>query len=999
MDVFFDQIVELCKRERTAPKWVIVRSPRTAYTLAERVVRGGTDWVNLRCISLFHVALEMAAPYLLEHGIDPTPEGLGPALLVKLLEDLPAENDVPRYFRPLLNQPRIGETLWKTLHEFRMAGLHGRDLQARSPLEGGQPDSPKLLEFRALVLSFEDYLAENGVADRAAVLQKAFEHLEVAPIGHGDFVLAAPDCAWSALERRLIEALPGQHLRASALDLPGLEKPRRLPPWIEWVRPKGRTNAERLAWCAAPHQSPATLADRSLELFVAGGREAEVEEVLRRILSAERGLDQVELSVTRPDLLALIWEKLERHELPGTFESGVPVRLTRPGRALCGFLNWVEGGFVAYELRQWLQSGVVLGPPNAARLLERVAPTWGRHTYGNVLTQASRRLQLLGIEEISDQIQELDVLAAWIARLLELVPESPRFALKDWLAACRFVTAELSVADARLDRAARNQILVALRELEHLNDFQRSLPEAARLVRERLDELSVGASRSAPGTLHVTQLSEAGQSGRKWLYCLGLEEGHFRSGSEDPVLLDEERPEVMASSEDRVTEGVWACLSRLASGAEHVCLSYSCRDLRDGRTTPPSWPFFHAGRLMWPEIDSHSRLAERLGNPKSVVPADPGDAVGAADWWLSCLNGKGPATLNRVVHSFPGLWRGLTAESKRDSKELSEWSGKVPSAAHLYDPRQNGKPVSASRLETLGTCPFKFFLRYVLKLKPLEIQPPEPNQWLDELTRGSLLHEIFAEYHRGLRGRSAHPQPEDESELVARAAGRLEAQRKLRPPASDQQFEHEQQAIFRDLRRFLELELREYPGRVPVAVEVSFAMPQSEGEPLDRADPVTIMRSIRLLGRIDRIDRITSGDPGARTVFEVVDYKTGSDWGQDKPYRGGRKLQFALYALAADELLKPLDPDPKVTGTSYYFPTDRARQAWHFRASPNREQLGELLDELLFPTLSGAFLQTDTEDDCRICDFKGVCGPKPHLRANRKTGQAHDHLRKLRLHE
>ena len=58
------------------------------HTLGDRLVLEGTDWVNLRFVTPLDIALRMGAPFLVERGIDPSEEGLGPALMMRLLLDL-----------------------------------------------------------------------------------------------------------------------------------------------------------------------------------------------------------------------------------------------------------------------------------------------------------------------------------------------------------------------------------------------------------------------------------------------------------------------------------------------------------------------------------------------------------------------------------------------------------------------------------------------------------------------------------------------------------------------------------------------------------------------------------------------------------------------------------------------------------------------------------------------------------------------------------------------
>ena len=58
-------------------------------------------------------------------------------------------------------------------------------------------------------------------------------------------------------------------------------------------------------------------------LFHAGGREAEVEEVFRRILASGAPLDQVEIACASDAHVSLIWEKALRHDWPVTLGPGI----------------------------------------------------------------------------------------------------------------------------------------------------------------------------------------------------------------------------------------------------------------------------------------------------------------------------------------------------------------------------------------------------------------------------------------------------------------------------------------------------------------------------------------------------------------------------------------------------------------------------------------------------------------------------------------------------
>src|SRR5450759_4276871 len=118
-DPFVTQLADLCRVERTRAKWVFVPRQAIGLTLGDRLAREGCDWANLRFSTPLDIAIRMAAPFLLERGIDPSEEPLGPALMMRLLLDLPDTHD---YFRPMAEHTSMADALWRTVRELRYAG-------------------------------------------------------------------------------------------------------------------------------------------------------------------------------------------------------------------------------------------------------------------------------------------------------------------------------------------------------------------------------------------------------------------------------------------------------------------------------------------------------------------------------------------------------------------------------------------------------------------------------------------------------------------------------------------------------------------------------------------------------------------------------------------------------------------------------------------------------------------------------------------------------------
>jgi ATP-dependent helicase/nuclease subunit B len=994
MEALLRQLADICDNHRWQPKWVIVPSHALGRMLGERLVRQGVNWANLRFIPPAALAIQIAGPRLAVNGVRFLDEDSGPALVLKLLLDLPA--DVPAYFRPLADQPGMAEALWSALRDTRLAGLAASDLTPTA-----FPSPAKHAEVQALATAYEQYLASGGLADTAATLREATRWATEGPIHSGDVLIEVPPACTSLLERQFLDALPMAPIPVRTLHIPELREPRRSPflsPPLERrdIAAEGLTDARRLPWLLASAAAPPPAGDGTLEMFRAGGSEAEVEEVFRRIVSRHLSLDTVEIACAQPATHAgLLWEKAQRHGWPVTLQMGVPGTFTRPVRALLAFCDWIESDFYAELLVNMLQSGDLdpafgegLSATAAGRIVRRSGATTGRDTYASCLS-AEAAVEHLRAEapEVEPERRaycaaraaQVECVAAWIGDLLTTIPTASAanvVRVGDLIDACAAFDRHSAIRNVE-DGVAAKTIVTALEALQPLADFRRPASFALELVRNRLRAVRVCTDLPRPGALHVSSLASAGQSGRPFTFVVGLEErAVFPRGLEDPVLLDAERsvlsPVALTTSQDRIDEAVYASLRCLASLEGNVCLSFSCRDLRNGRETFPSWILLHAMVLTSPGAKlAYQELNRHLGEPVSVVPRDAALALTDADWWLSTMRGAGRASMPSVLRAFEALGRGATAETSRGRLEFSEFDGFVPRAGPVLDICNPARAISASTLESFAACPFRYFLQYGLDVVALESREDDADVWLQPPERGRLLHTVYARFLREVRDRGRLPAEGDRDHLQQIATETVEEMRAQIPPPSEGVFARDAAQIRRDLDFFLTAEL-EQPCRMPVAIEVPFGYRDEDNpEPLARPEPVVVDlgdgRQISLRGRIDRIDRFEDGR------YEVIDYKTGFLYRPrySGTFAGGTLLQHALYSRAAREVLLKVDPAPRVASSIYYFPTERGAAQ---RASfPADLDVAPLLRDLAATITSGSFPQAVADRDCRRCDYSRGC--------------------------
>ena len=147
------------------------------------------------------------------------------------------------------------------------------------------------------------------------------------------------------------------------------------------------------------------------------------------------------------------------------------------------------------------------------------------------------------------------------------------------------------------------------------------------------------------------------------------------------------------------------------------------------------------------------------------------------------------------------------------------------------------------------------------------------------------------------------------------------------PAATPEILERETKDFLADVELFLEAEIED-AATDAVGFEVSFGRPlDDDDEPLARAEPV----EIDLGDGTDVPDRRPHRPhrPGRRRprsrCSTTRPAATGATAGRAS-FTGGRRLQHALYGLAAVELLKTRHKKPKVTAGVYYFSSHKGRQ-------------------------------------------------------------------------
>jgi ATP-dependent helicase/nuclease subunit B len=662
-----------------------------------------------------------------------------------------------------------------------------------------------------------------------------------------------------------------------------------------------------------------------------------------------------------------------------------------------------------------LESGDLAAPPGfeevsgtaLARRLRRLRVGWGRARYLSIIDQAIA--VAAGPAEVVDEADpeavelrrererhELAALRALLSRLLAATPQpdtggrhgrapgtrtvasdaqgrtSPAAIAGGVLAFLQLIPASGGMAESTMRKVLGDR----LTRIRETLTRQTAWDAAVAILRTHLvtriappGEGGLAPWTSTGGNLYLSDLATGGLSLRPHIFVVGMDAARVAGASRtDPLLTDADRQAVasvvsdpvapIATSGERNAEARHALAATLARLRGKITLSYSAWESAEGRSISAAPELLQALRLReGDETLTYAELRREMGSLAGAVPTGAGLLDGDDVWLDAIADGRVLRSGTGVVRSvFPGLDAGLRARDARRSDQVTEYDGVIAPRREL-DPLAADAVFSASRLETLGTCPRRYFYQYVLGIMPVGDPEYDPDVWLNAMQRGSLLHAIYERALSEARRRGIDYADEAFSDLALEAF-EVEAKQVLReiPPPSQAVHDLERTDLQEEVRTWVEMIRQDRPNWVDV--ELRFGPGERKVEISAGGEPM------RVRGAIDRVDRLSGGG------LRIVDYKTGSfsRYRQRQPFAGGRRIQHVLYTLAAEQLL-----GEPVEVMEYHFPTRKGQMRRISYGDEALERGAQVLRTLLEMASSGNFVATNEPRDCRYCDFADVC--------------------------
>jgi hypothetical protein len=881
---------------------------------------------------------------LLKHrGIFPRelpPAMLSAALFAAVRE---AYEDGKGDFAGISGTPGFLPALQRTLSDLEEGWLDAGSLRMASLLakeEGRHGKAARWAEWRGLVEGMERKVRAMGGMTRRRIFQEAVSGF--AQPGYPFRVSLYGFYDFTRLQWTLVEAL----LSSGLLDevyFPGIfREDGSLSPacffaahaWDRLSRafegnvelqsdpapPDLREVRERI-FSAVP---PESLAPAPVAILSAPHEEGEARlsaRQVRRWLDAHPGEEVLLVSRRFDEAAVSAWERAAKeYEIPTVERLTVPLSSVPPVRVLLQMLDAAREDFPRRETIDILSSPyrrhAAAVPPAAPR--PDLWDVWSRELLVVSGKDWDTRLSRLRprdpeeaeSEEWREKEAQLKLLRAEVRALRSsLAPVRKAEGHAGFAGALRRILVENfrflddESYEAERDRRALSALFSLLDDIERIPDRAASWPGtvealswfAALLEGQRLFVGERGGMR-IPGAVVAGDLNALrGVTADRVIFLSANDDAVPAQIDEDPLLPDEDRetlnrltrrpelPDALSLLRRNATQEKLLFALPAFSARRELCVSVLRADA-EGTVRRPSRYLLHLlSQFAGPGVFGEE-WASRANVPVQTLPRSP----------FAMLGADGP--LSRREGALRSWQEGVPPKDGSDGipwqrivATLSEWESRGTGAS-LFPGSGTVPPKpewSATELDELARCPYRFFLRYRLGLSPVE--DPEEEMSLTPAEAGLILHDILHLLGKeAAAGKGWGEVPPAARKAFVRFA-------RENPTGLPGLFFLRCREIERDAAAFVEWE-RGAAGGIDAyrvdAVEHKFRVAPGGGLPAFR-------------GRVDRIDR------GPRGEAEIIDYKYRDGKNEKAPLdriRHGLASQVPVY-LSFARSLSPPPPD------------------------------------------------------------------------------------------
>jgi len=989
MNTLLNSLKDICNHHMLDTKIVIMNSYEDGNQLVEMAAREGFQLLNLKIETLIGLVQYKSSNYLYKNNKKLIDSTLTRIIITKILRELKSNNQL-KYFSNIEITPGIVKVICNAVSNLRMAGYKSSTLKKEYFI-----NSAKAEDIINIMKNYEIELEDNNLVDEQDIFNISLNNVKT---NQKAVYIVSDTLKPTQAEYCFLKNLsqnPFYILTTREIDKDKIT-PNHISNYfkdLKYYNELSKTNSI-FSYFYSPENIPNDVQNIDIHLIQAYGEYNETKALLCNIKVNNLNFDETSIYYTiQEPYTQYLFDLSQKYDIPITFGDGINIKNTNPGKLFFSLLEWINSNYSFSTFYSILVNGYIKTDNDSitnysiARYLRKLNIGWGKERYFKCISE--------DIENNKDHYKEYNKLDNynWIKTFIqELFERFPKLVddsvhrTDELVMAIAEVVEKYSNIISDTDAEAKSKIL---EQLKILVEYHKEELEINMIIKELADYIGgirVAISGPQPSHIHAANYRKGVWNTRQNTFIVGMDADKFPGQIiEDPILLDIEREALgngLNLNKNKILDNKFLMVQLLKSLWGKVYISYSSYNTIDNKVLSPCSLLLQIYRLKTKDsTKDYGSLIKSFDHCHGFIPKEESHIIDNTDWWLH-KNTLGIKNKDKLFNlQYKNIRQGLTAMEKRLNNDFTAFDGKVQVDGNIVDPRINKDiVVSVSRLEQIAICPYGYFLKYILGVSPPEDLEYDPSNWLDAMTRGSLLHRIYELFYKEIKSKGEKLSLNKHGALIYSIANKvIDEQKEVLPPPNEMIYEYERNEILTSCKVFLINECDNFRDCEPTYFELVFGIKGEYHEDFGEIEPIELQlpkgESVRIRGRIDRIDKINDN------TFNILDYKTGGTFGfkHRQYFEKARKLQHAVYAKVFEKILKDymnLD-NAIVDKAGYLFPTLKGEGELYLRG-PNsglrkRDEVLDLMEKLLDVVSNGSFIMTNEGNDCKYCDYIEIC--------------------------
>lgn len=560
---------DFCNKYLLDEKLFIVPTRAIGMQMINRMAREGHPSINLRTVTLQRLAFEILEEYIVNNQKLIIDDILGNNLIIDILKDLARENPAG-FFKPNLIDAKTAEEVYRVIIELKYNGLES---------------FPEVKDLDKIYSKYEERLEELNAMDYCDIIIEASRSSNL-KIYQDKRIAIASNIEFHNLDEMFFKKLIEKNCIWINMPVKSIEG-----------CPKNYYYKE--------NQIPMEIENKNIRFYQGYGTTEEIGIIIEDIKRKKTPLDEVVIAYTNSKYANLINIELEKEDIPITFGGGLGIESSTVYRFIDTIFTWAMNYYNVNEIRpifangdikidtKYIKSNNGISAPAIYEELVACKIISGKENYNRVL-----KLDEEGNESIEKdnnlnkyQIQRRIWLREFFIDLFQAIPIGGYIRFSEYIPKLTNLITKYVKNLNKYDGAARHVVLQTLDKIENINlDISRY--EYFDIILSYIKSGKILRSQPQPGHVYATSFRNAGYTGRKYLYLIGLDSDSLSNKViESPILLDLMKAKIsdkLPIANESYEYKKYKIRELLTADFENISIGYSNFDTVDVKVKSPS---------------------------------------------------------------------------------------------------------------------------------------------------------------------------------------------------------------------------------------------------------------------------------------------------------------------------------------------------------------------------------------------------------------------------